>query len=60
MSWRDDPASEKQLKFIEAIQENSEYNPPPFKGKTKGEASDWIDKHAKLAHESLWAIMHGY
>ena len=60
MSWRDEPATEKQLRYCQEIYENSEYYPPQFMGTTKGEASDYIDKHARLAHENLWAIEHGY
>lgn len=58
--WRDEPATEKQLRYCDEIYENSEYSPPRFTGTTKGEASDYIEKHANLAHESLWTITHGY
>lgn len=53
MNWRDKEPTEKQLKEIEYIQEFSDYNPPLFKGTTRGEASDYIDKHGKLAHEDI-------
>jgi len=59
-NWRDKEPTEKQLKLIAEIREFSEYSPPPFDGTTRGEACDWIQKHLKLAHESLWAIEHGY
>ena len=60
MSWKDDPITEKQKEFIEGAMEFSPYPLPEFKGTTKGEASDWIDKYGKLATENLWAIEHGY
>ena len=53
MNWRDKEPTEKQLKEIEYIQEFSDYRPPLFKGTTRGEASDYIDKHGKLAHEDI-------
>lgn len=59
-SWRDDPVTEKQLDYCHELSENSPYNIPQFNGRTKGEASDYIDKYAKQAHESAWAIEHGY
>ena len=52
-NWRDDPATEKQLAYIMEMYEFSEYPIPPFVGKTKGEASDYIDKYAKRAHERV-------
>ena len=60
MNWRDDPATQKQLDYINEMHEFSEYPLPKFEGKTKGEASDYINKWFKLAHESAWAIEHGY
>lgn len=46
MTWRSDPATEKQLTLIAQIQEDAGINGamplPPFRGKTKGEASDYI------------------
>lgn len=58
--WRKETITEKQLKYIHEMQENSEYHLPDFTGTTKGEASEYIDKYSKLAHESMWAIEHGY
>lgn len=52
-NWRDDPATSKQIAYIQEMQEFSEYPLPPFNGKTKGEASDYIDEHWKLAHERV-------
>ena len=47
-TWRDEPITEKQKAFILSIQEDMGMNDSivvPFYGKTKGEASDWIDKN---------------
>ena len=60
MSWRDDPATEKQLAYIQEMQEFSEFPLPSFEGKTKGEASDYINKYIEQAHEGTWGIEHGY
>ena len=60
ISWRDKEPSEKQLNLIAEMQEFSEYPLPDFKGTTRGEAHDWIESNWKLAHESIWAIEHGY
>lgn len=59
-NWRDDAITEKQREYIVEMQEFSPYPLPEFTGTTKGEAADYIDKWAKLAHESTWAIEHGY
>lgn len=59
-NWRNDKATDKQLSYIAEMQEHSPYPLPPFEGNTKGEAADYIDKFTKLAHESTWAIEHGY
>lgn len=48
-----DKATEKQLRYIAELQEFSEYPLPAFTGTTKKEASDYIDKWAKLAHRTL-------
>lgn len=58
--WRNEKATEKQLAYISEMQEFSPYPLPAFTGSTKGEAADYIDKWRKLAHESTWAIEHGY
>jgi hypothetical protein len=42
------------------MQNYSPYPFPKFEGQTRGEAADYIDKYGKLAHESEWAIEHGY
>lgn len=51
--WADCPVSEAQLNYIREMQEMSEYPLPPFTGKTRGEASDYIDKWHRLAHERV-------
>ena len=60
MSWRDDEITEKQKECIEAMQEFSAYPLPLFKGTTKGEAADYIDKYGKLAHEDVNSPKFGY
>ena len=59
-NWRDDLVTEKQLTYIKEMNEFSSYQLPKFDGKTKGEASDYIDKYSSLVHENIWAIEHGY
>ena len=58
--WRLRPITDKQKKCIDEIQNYSPYPLPKFEGRTRGEATDYIDKYGKLAHESEWAIEHGY
>lgn len=58
--WRNKPITDKQRECIKGIYENCEYSIPYFEGKTRGEASDYIDRYIKMSHESLWAIEHGY
>ena len=60
MSWREEPATEKQLQCIQDMQELSEYPLPEFTGSTKGEASDYISKYIARSHDSSWAIANGY
>ena len=59
-NWRDFEITEKQKQFIEELQEFSDYPLPEFKGTTKGEASDYIEKWGKLAHENVNSPMFGY
>ena len=62
MTWRDDPATEKQLKMIRNMQEFSDLPLPSFAGKTKGEASDYIDRLIAKAHENIldcWDVTQG-
>ena len=51
MSWRNEPATKKQLALIMEMNEFSDFPLPAFTGKTKGEAADWIDANMKKAHE---------
>jgi hypothetical protein len=60
MDWREKEITEKQKNYIMEMTEFSEYPLPPFKGKTRGEASNYINKYNKIAHESLWGILNGY
>lgn len=52
-NWRSDPVTKKQKVYIEEMQEFSEFPLPPFTGKTKGEAADYIDRYIKTAHERI-------
>lgn len=52
--WPEDRVTEKQLAYIEELQEFSEYPLPPFTGETKQEAKEYIDKYWKLAHEKIY------
>lgn len=58
--WREDPITDKQRELINDMEEFSPYNLPHFTGTTKGEASDYIDKFTKIAHENPWSMEHGY
>ena len=60
MSWRNDPATDKQLRLIRDMFEFSDYPLPLFEGKTKGEAADYINKYAELAHEDVNNTKFGY
>lgn len=51
MNWRNDPVTEKQINYIKEMNEFSDFPIPKFTGKTKGEASDYINRYQKLAHE---------
>ena len=56
--WRNDPATDKQLAYIMDMQEFSEFQLPPFTGKTKGEACDYISRYVELAHETTRNLEH--
>lgn len=60
MTWRDDPITDKQKTLIDDMMEYSDYPLPQFTGTTKGEASDYIDKYGKLAHEDVNSQTFGY
>ena len=65
MSWRDDPATEKQKKLIEDMLDFSE-QPLPYidlKKATKGECSDYINVNIEKSHESYlscWDTTQGF
>lgn len=44
--------TEKQLAYIAELQEFSDYPLPRFTGRTRGEASEYIARWSKTAHES--------
>lgn len=52
-TWRDDPITEKQKKFIEEMYEFSEYPIPVFTGTTKGEACEYIGRWMGEAHKTI-------
>jgi len=58
-NWRNDPATEKQLAYIMEMRELSDFPIPMFTGTTKGEASDYIDRWSKQAHEAFDFGGHG-
>lgn len=45
MGWKEEQPTKKQLRFIAALMELSEFTLPPFTGTTKGDAADYIDKY---------------
>ena len=52
-SWRNDPITEKQDKMIAKIEEDAMMNGaiiPPFFGKTKGDAYDYINNFLHASH----------
>lgn len=57
MSWRDDPVTERQLEYIWQMQEDAGMNGaiplPEFTGRTKGEASDWINANKGKQYEAF-------
>lgn len=52
-NWRKQFITEKQKELISDMMEFSYYPLPEFKGTTRGEASDYIDKYGKIAHENV-------
>ena len=58
-NWRNDLPTEEQIVYIKEMQEFSEFPLPKFEGKTKGEASDYIDKWIKTAHYKFDYDSHG-
>ena len=57
--WRSDPATERQLAYIQEMQEFSDFPIPRFTGSTKGEASDYIDRWSRRAYEAFDFCGHG-
>lgn len=54
------PATEKQLKLIADMEE---FVDEKFRGKTRSDASAWIEGHMqlfKLLTMDTWALEHGY
>lgn len=51
--WRNDPVTDKQKRLIAEMNEFSEFPLPPFTGKTKGEASDYISANLSKSHEKF-------
>lgn len=52
--------TKKQLDYIRDMQEFSAYPLPKFTGETKQEASEYIDKWRRLAHEDVNSKTFGY
>lgn len=52
--------TEKQLLYIQELQERSFYPLPIFLGKTQHEASEYISKYQPLAYEDGWTMVQGY
>ncbi len=50
-SWRSDVVTAKQKRLIAEMNEFSEFPLPPFNGKTKGEAFDYINAYLAKSHE---------
>lgn len=44
-AWRSEPVTKSQWAYIAAIREDLKI--PPFKGRTRGQAADWINEHKK-------------
>lgn len=63
VSWRDKPMTEKQIEMIKNMYANTEIPIPKFEGRTRGEASDFIDKWLSTTHESIlscWDTTQGF
>ena len=48
--WHKDKPTKAQLDYIKRIYQESEMPLPPFTGKTKGEAAQWIDTNRYHAY----------
>lgn len=62
-TWRDSPITEKQVEYIRQMQLDAEINGaiplPPFRGNTRGEASDYIDANKGRQYEAFDYYGHG-
>ena len=62
-NWRDSPITEKQVEYIRQMQLYAEMNGaiplPPFRGNTRGEASDYIDANKGRQYEAFDYYGHG-
>ena len=54
MNWRNLPPTQKQLDYIAELCEMSDHPLPRYEGKTRGEASDWINANASSAHTMFY------
>ena len=61
-TWKDDPATEKQIAAIKEMWEFSDYPLPSLDLKvlTKGKAKEYMDKYHHLAHEDVNSPIFGY
>jgi hypothetical protein len=57
-TWRDEPATEKQIAYIKAMRDYCVYTLPyiDYQKATKGEAHDYISKFASMAHETVYGL----
>ena len=58
--WKNQPATAKQLEYIQYIQAFAIPGVPEFTGKTKGEAAFYINKYADRLYKNEWAMVNGY
>lgn len=57
MDWQDQPMTGKQKAMIEMMQEDAGMNGswiPPFNGKTRGEARDYISDNIRSVYRSFF------
>ena len=62
-TWRDSPITKKQVEYMRQMQLDAEMNGaiplPPFRGNTRGEASDYIDANKGRQYEAFDYYGHG-
>lgn len=59
-NWRELEPTDKQIDLIRNMER---FVSPPFRGSTRGEACDWIEKHKaaiELVYSNEWALKNGY